>query len=101
MAAATTSSSGGNTPAPSGPASSAGSPVAGLTQYFRDVRVELKKAEWPNRAELIRLTQVTLLLIAITAAYCGSLDALLSLITNRLFNHSTAAVIAGLNAFTA
>ena len=76
-----------STPAPSGPAG-ASVPVtsgAGLMEYLRGVRSELKKAEWPDRAEMIRLTQITLILIAIVAAYCGGLDALLSLITNKLF----------------
>ncbi|MBC8102398.1 MAG: preprotein translocase subunit SecE [Cytophagales bacterium] len=60
----------------------------GLLQYLRDVNAELKKAEWPTRAELIRLTQVVLILIAVVAAYCGSLDAVLSLITGKLFGQS-------------
>ncbi len=86
--AATTSSS--NTPAPSGPANAdtAAGAANGLTEYLQGVRSELKKAEWPSKAELLRLTQITLILIAIVAAYCGGLDALLSLITNRLFGHS-------------
>lgn len=59
-----------------------------LGRYLSEVQVELKKAEWPTRAELIRLTQVVLTLIFIVAIYCGGLDALLGLITNRLFNRN-------------
>lgn len=59
---------------------------AGIAQYLKDVQTELKKAEWPSRAELIRLTEVVLVLIVVIAAYCGGLDALLSLVTTRLFN---------------
>lgn len=59
--------------------------AGGPIQYLRDVNAELKKAEWPTRAELIRLTQVVLILIAVVAAYCGSLDAILSLISGKLF----------------
>jgi preprotein translocase SecE subunit len=62
------------------------SPVAGLRGYLEGVRKELKLAEWPTRPELIRLTQVVLTLIAIVAVYCGGLDWLLGLVTNRLFN---------------
>lgn len=58
----------------------------GIVQYLQDVRSELKKAEWPSRAELIRLTEIVLILIAVVALYCGGLDALLSLVTTRLFN---------------
>lgn len=57
-----------------------------IVQYLKEVQIELKKAEWPTRTELIRLTQVVLTLIFIVAVYCGGLDGLLGLITNRLFN---------------
>ena len=58
---------------------------AGLVQYLRDVQTELKKAEWPSRPEMIRLTEIVLLLIVIVAAYCGALDGILSFVTGRLF----------------
>ena len=59
--------------------------AGGFLQYLRDVSAELKKAEWPSRAELIRLTQVVLILIAIVALYCGTLDAILSFFSDKLF----------------
>jgi len=59
-----------------------------LGRYLSEVQVELKKAEWPTRAELIRLTQVVLTLIFIVAVYCGGLDAILGLVTNRLFQRN-------------
>jgi preprotein translocase subunit SecE len=74
-----------NSPAPA----AAGTPTTsggGLMEYLRGVRSELKKAEWPSRAELFQLTRVVLLLILIVAVFCGSLDGLLGLITNRLFS---------------
>ena len=58
-----------------------------IVEYLRGVRSELKKAEWPSRPELIRLTQVVLILIAVVALFCGTLDFLLGLITNKLFIH--------------
>jgi preprotein translocase SecE subunit len=60
--------------------------ASSFQEYLRGVREELLKAKWPTRAELIQLTQVVLVLIAVVAAYCGGLDFLLGLITNRLFN---------------
>lgn len=60
--------------------------AGGFMEYLRGVRSELKKAEWPSKAELIRLTQVVLVLITIVAVYCGGLDFLLGLVTNKLFN---------------
>jgi preprotein translocase, SecE subunit, bacterial len=67
-------------------AAAAKQPGGGVVQYLREVRGELKKSEWPSREQLIRLTQVVLTLIVIVAIYCGGLDALLGLVTNRLFN---------------
>jgi preprotein translocase SecE subunit len=60
--------------------------AAGVVQYLREVRAELKppKTEWPSRAELIRLTQIVLILIVIVATYCGGLDGALSYLVNRL-----------------
>jgi|GEM_PF-5058045 len=57
-----------------------------VQEFFEGVKRELRLAEWPSRADLIRLTQVVLVLITIVALYCGGLDYLLSLITNKLFN---------------
>ena len=56
----------------------------GIIEYLRGVREELRKATWPTRAELIRLTQIVLAVIAIVAVYVGALDAVLSWITRRI-----------------
>ena len=72
-------------PATTSVAADAAQSLSGLSGYLQGVRSELKKAEWPSRPELIRLTQVVLLLIAIVALYCGGLDAILSQITDRIF----------------
>lgn len=62
----------------------------GLGAYLRGVREELKppRTQWPSRSELIQLTKVTLVIIAVVAAYCGALDSLLGLVTNNLFGRS-------------
>ena len=57
----------------------------GFVEYLKGVREELKKAIWPTREELFRLTQIVLLLIAIVALYCGALDAVLGVLTSRIF----------------
>jgi len=82
MAAVTTTS---ETPPPAGGGKTS-SGGGGLFKYLTEVRAELKKAEWPTREQLVKLTQVVLALIFIIAAYCGALDGLLGLVTNRLFN---------------
>ncbi len=57
----------------------------GLGEYLRDVRAELKKAQWPTKPELIKLTRVVLGVITIVALFCGALDAGLGWLTARLF----------------
>ncbi len=75
-------------PTPPGPAGSAAATVRtrgglNLVEYLKGVREELKKAQWPTRAELIRLTQVVLAVIFITAVYVGALDGALGWMTGR------------------
>ena len=68
---------------PARPASVTPPTVGGFIEYLRGVREELQKAKWPDRAELIRLTQIVLLVMLVVAAYVGGLDALLSWMTTR------------------
>jgi len=75
----------GAAPATTSVAADAAQSLNGLGGYLQGVRSELKKAEWPTRPELIRLTQVVLLLIGIVAVYCGAMDAVLSFITDKIF----------------
>lgn len=56
-----------------------------LGEYLRGVREELKKAQWPTREELIRLTQVVLGVIAVVALFVGALDGALGWLTSRFF----------------
>lgn len=75
------------TSTPPGPARAGarrrGPSLRGIVEYLQGVREELRKAVWPTRTELIRLTQVVLAVIAVVAIYCGALDAVLSFITSR------------------
>ena len=80
-------SAGGNPPGPVRAAARKAPSVAGLGEYLRGVREELRKAVWPTRAELIKLTQVVLAVITIVAIFCGALDALLSWVTSRLLGY--------------
>ena len=71
-------------PGPAGPAAAVRSRGnLNLVEYLKGVREELKKAQWPTRAELIRLTQVVLAVIFITAVYVGALDGALGWLTGR------------------
>ena len=45
-----------------------------LTNYFRDVRAEMKHVSWPSRRLTIVYTVVVVLISLVTAAYLGALD---------------------------
>ncbi|MBW2622118.1 MAG: preprotein translocase subunit SecE [Deltaproteobacteria bacterium] len=47
-------------------------------QFFREVRIELLKVNWPSRKETIASTAVVLVLVIIISAYLGLVDAGLS-----------------------
>jgi len=59
-------------------------PAAGLKfvektrQFFREVRIELLKVNWPSRKETIASTAVVLVLVILVSAYLGLVDAGLS-----------------------
>jgi len=46
--------------------------------FFSSVRKELQKVQWPDRDTLVQASAVTLLFVAIAAAYLGALDAVFS-----------------------
>jgi len=50
--------------------------VSSPIQFIREVISELKKVNWPTRAETIKLTVVVIAISVIVAAYIGGLDAL-------------------------
>ena len=45
-----------------------------ITDFLKDVRVELKKVSWPSRDETVKLTGVVILISVIVAAFLGLLD---------------------------
>ena len=47
-----------------------------VTRYFREVRAELLRVEWPSRAELIAMTVVVIIVLLAMALYLGAWDAL-------------------------
>lgn len=42
--------------------------------FFKEVRVELKKVTWPTRSEVIKYTIVVIAVSAIVGVYLGVLD---------------------------
>jgi len=49
-----------------------------ILQFFREVRVEIKKVTWPTRKETLASTVVVLITTFIIAAFLGVMDFLLS-----------------------
>ena len=64
-------------------------PRQGFQEYLKGVRHELKSPQthWPTRPEMIKMTQIVLLLIAVVAVYCGGFDYILSQLTERVLPH--------------
>ena len=49
-----------------------------ILQFFREVRVEIKKVTWPTRKETLASTVVVLVTTFIIGAFLGVMDFLLS-----------------------
>lgn len=47
-----------------------------VSRYFREVRAELTRVEWPSRTELIAMTIVVIVVLLAMALYLGAWDAL-------------------------
>jgi preprotein translocase SecE subunit len=45
---------------------------------------ELKKVQWPDRETLVQATAVTIIFVAVAAAYLGALDALFNFLIKRI-----------------
>ena len=57
-----------------------------ITDFLKDVRLELKKVSWPAREETIKLTGVVILMSVALAAFLGLLDfGFLTLLNKLLF----------------
>ncbi len=49
-----------------------------IKQFFREVKIELKKVSFPSRDEVIGSTKVVVVLVIIIAVFLGLIDMLLS-----------------------
>ena len=55
-----------------------------IRTFFASVVKELRKVQWPDRDTLVQASAVTLIFVAIAAAYLGVLDAIFSRIVDLL-----------------
>jgi preprotein translocase SecE subunit len=56
----------------------------GVIGFLLSCWAELKKVQWPDRDTLIQATAVTVLFVAIAAAYLGALDALFNYLIKQI-----------------
>ena len=60
-------------------------PNIGPVQFMKEVVAELRKVNWPTRAETIKLTAVVIAVSVIVGGFIGGLDILLLNITSTVF----------------
>jgi preprotein translocase subunit SecE len=56
----------------------------GVIGFLLSCWAELKKVQWPDRETLIQATAVTILFVAVAAAYLGALDAFFNFLIKRI-----------------
>jgi preprotein translocase SecE subunit len=56
----------------------------GVIGFLLSCWAELKKVQWPNRETLVQATAVTIIFVAVAAAYLGALDALFNWLVKQI-----------------
>ena len=54
------------------------SPFTAITDYIKDVRVEMSKVTWPTRRELRESTLVVIVMVIVISIFIGIVDRALS-----------------------
>ena len=57
--------------------------LAKLINYLREVRIELKKVNWPTKSETLRYTLIVIGVSIVTALFLGALDFIFFKILNK------------------
>lgn len=55
-----------------------------VTGFFASCWAELKRVQWPDRETLVQASAVTLVFVAVLAAYLGALDAIFNFLIKRI-----------------
>ena len=56
----------------------------GVMGFFASCWAELRKVQWPDRDTLVQATAVTVVFVAVAAAYLGALDAAFNFLIQRI-----------------
>ena len=57
--------------------------VSKLTTYLKEVRLEMKKVNWPAREQTIRYTLIVVGVSLVVATYLGGLDIIFTTLINK------------------
>jgi len=57
--------------------------VSKLTTYLKEVRLEMKKVNWPTRKQTMRYTLIVIGVSLVVAIYLGGLDVIFSTFINK------------------
>jgi len=55
-----------------------------ITTFLKEVRLEMKKVNWPSRRETIQYTLIVIGVSVVVAIYLGGLDFIFSFLLNKL-----------------
>lgn len=53
-----------------------------VTNFFKEIQLEMSKVSWPTREELIGSTLIVIMSLAILSAFIGICDVVLSTVVN-------------------
>ena len=70
--------------APKEPRAPAERQRGGVLGFFASCVAELRRVQWPDRETLIQATAITVVFIAVLAAYLGILDAIFNFLVQRI-----------------
>ncbi|HEU5143227.1 MAG TPA: preprotein translocase subunit SecE, partial [Solirubrobacterales bacterium] len=56
----------------------------GAVGFIASCWAELRKVQWPDRDTLVQATAVTIVFVAVAAAYLGALDAAFNFLIQRI-----------------
>ncbi|MBU0546633.1 MAG: preprotein translocase subunit SecE [Patescibacteria group bacterium] len=58
--------------------------LIGIKDFLKEVRLELKRVNWPNKKETINYTLIVIGTLTVVAMYLGAIDFLFSRGLNKL-----------------
>ncbi len=57
--------------------------MAGITNFLKDVKLELSRVNWPTKQQTIKYTGAVVILSLVVAGFLGALDFVFTYILNR------------------